>query len=107
VADKEPPVDRRQARVDTVRRQRADHHRPDQDRSGDDEVEHRLDDQRRRERRVARVLDPVLDEVELDDVAAAGGHDRVDADPGDVGAERERSFSLEPGYAARMIARQA
>ena len=61
--------------------------RPGEDRAGDDRVEERLDDQRRAERRVGRVLDAVLDEVELEHVAAAGGDDRVDADAGEVGAE--------------------
>ena len=54
VTQEEPPVDGRDARVDLVRRQHADRERPDDQAAGDDEVEHRLDDQRRRERRVAR-----------------------------------------------------
>ena len=51
--EEEPPVDGRDARVDLVRRQHADRERPDHQRAGDDEVEDRLDDERRGERRVA------------------------------------------------------
>ena len=39
------------------------------------------------ERRVGRSLDPLVDEVELEDVAAARRDDRVHADAGEVGAE--------------------
>jgi len=60
--------------------QHADRERPDEDPTGDDEVEQRLDDQGRAERGVGRPLDPVVDEVELEDVARACGDDRVDAD---------------------------
>ena len=53
VREEEPPVDGRQPRVDLVRRQHADRERPDDQRARDEEVEQRLGDQRRRERRVA------------------------------------------------------
>ena len=70
-----------------VGRQDSDRHRPDDQRRRDDEVEDRLHEQGRRERRVARALHAVLDKDELDDVAAAGRRDRVDADAGHVRAE--------------------
>ena len=53
----------------------------------DDEVEERLDEERGRERGVGRPVDAVLRDVELHDVAAAGGRDRVHADAGPVRAE--------------------
>ncbi len=86
--DEELPVDARDARVDLVRRQHADRERPDHQRAGDEEVEQRLDDQGRCERRVARASDALLDQVELDHVAAARRRDRVDADARDIRAER-------------------
>ena len=55
---------------------------------GDDEVEQRLDDEARGERRIGRALDAVPGDVELDHVSGAGRHDRVHADAGHVGAER-------------------
>ena len=51
-----------------------------------DEVEQRLDDQRRAERGVGRAPDAVVDEIELEDVSRPGGDDRVHADAGEVGA---------------------
>ena len=53
----------------------------------DDEVEQGLDDERRGHGRVARALDPPLDERDLDDVADPGRDDRVHADAGHVGAQ--------------------
>ena len=88
MAQEELPVDRRDPRVELARRQHADRERPDDQRAGGEEVEQRLDEQRRRERRVRRIAQPVLDEVHLHDVAAARRDDRVDADAREVGAER-------------------
>ena len=90
VLDQEPQSTDGRTRVHLPRRQDADRSRPDHERSGDEEVEDRLDDERRRKRRVGRALDPVLDEVELHEVAAARGRDRVDPDSRDVGAEDRR-----------------
>ena len=65
--------------------------------AADDRVEQRLHHERRRERRVARPLDPVPDQVELDDIARAGRRDRVDPDPGQIGAEDAPVPDLAPG----------
>jgi hypothetical protein len=75
----------------------ADHERPREDRARDQGVEQRLDDQRRAERRVGGAVDAVLDEVELEQVAAAGRDDRVDAHSGEVGAEYRSPRNLELG----------
>ena len=99
VQQEELPVDGRDARVDLMGRQHTDRERPDQQAARDEEVEDRLDDERRGERRVGRSLDAGLDEVDLDDVAAARRQDRVDADARDVGAER--AAVLEPARGVR------
>ena len=51
--------------------------RPDEQRSGDEEVEERVDRKRGDERRVPRAGDALLDEVELEYVAPPRGHERV------------------------------
>jgi hypothetical protein len=71
-----------------VRRQDADRQHPDENRTGDDEVDERLDDQGRGERRVRRALDALLQQVELDDVATTRRNDRIDPDARRVRAER-------------------
>src|SRR2546421_10570921 len=53
----------------------------------EDRVEQRQGNERRAERRVGRALDPPLGDEQPYRVAAAGGHDRVDADAREVGAE--------------------
>ena len=97
VEQEELPVDRRDAGVDLVCRQHADRERPDHQRARDEEVEDRLDDERRGERRVGRARQAVLDEVDLDHVAAAGGQDRVDPDAGRVRTERAAVLEPAPG----------
>ena len=63
--------------LDRVEEERRRHH----------EVEERLDDEGRGERRVRGVPHSPLGEVELDDVSGPGWRDRIDAYAGDVGAE--------------------
>jgi len=53
----------------------------------EDRVEQCQRNERRAECRVGRALDPALGDEQPDCVAAAGGHDCVDADAGEVGAE--------------------
>src|SRR5262249_32755611 len=72
---------RRQARQHALRD--SEHHHQ----YADHRVEDRLDEERRRDRRIPRALDAVLREVDLYDVAAADRDDAVDSDAGDVGAE--------------------
>ena len=87
VADRPRPVDLRQVRQHVQPRQDAGHDRPDQERRGEHEVDERLGEERRREHRVVRALDPPLEQEELEDVPEPRGQHRVDADAGRVGAE--------------------
>ena len=58
----------------------------DQHEHADARVEHRLDEERRRDRRIARAGDRGAREEQLDHVAAARRHDVVEADRREVGA---------------------
>ena len=60
---------------------------PDHERAGEDEVEDPEQEDGRGDRGVAAVLDAALGQEDADDVAAAGGHDRVDADAGEHGRD--------------------
>src|SRR4029078_2728386 len=61
--------------------------RPHEEGGRRDEVEERVDGERRDERRIGGPFDPMLDQVELEDVAAAGREDGVDGSPGCVRSE--------------------
>ena len=96
VLDDEAPVEG--AEVGEVGQPGQDPHldRHEEEQRRDDEVEERLDDEARRERRVRGAVDAVLDQVQLDDVAAARRDDRVDADAREVGAEDGPERDLRP-----------
>jgi hypothetical protein len=87
VRDDEGPVERRERREIGDAGEEAELDGPEEEPGRDDEVEERLDDERRAERRVGGLLDPVLRQVQLDRVAPARGDERVDPDAGEVGAE--------------------
>jgi hypothetical protein len=97
VLERVAPVHLGQVREHAETGEDADRQRPGEDPGGDDEVEERLDDQRRGERRVGRPLDAVVDEVELEDVAAARRDDRIDADACEVGAEHRAARDEDVG----------
>ena len=108
MVDRPAPVQRRQAGEDVERRKDSGEQRPDEHDGGDDGVEQRLDDQRRRQGRVRRPGQLRFDEHELHHVSRAGRRDGVDAGAGEVRAghaiERHADRS---GKAAATIARQA
>ena len=63
----------------------------------DADVEDRLDEEGRGDRRVARAGDRGLRQEQLDDVPAAGGHDVVEADGRDVGAPDASALERDGG----------
>ena len=64
-------------------------------------------DERRGERRVRGRRLLAVDEVELDDVAGAAGHDRVDPHAADVGLRHGQPAPALSGYEAARMFRQA
>ena len=96
--DQPRPVERVQARQHVQARQDALGERPEKDRQREHEVQQRLRDERRGERRVGRALDAAMDEVDLHEVARPSRDDRVHSDAGEVGADH--GPAPDPGGAA-------
>ena len=80
------PVDRRQPRDDVQAGKEAECERPGDERRGQHGVEERVGQQGRAERGIGGALDAVLEQVELEHVAASGRDDRVHAHACHVGA---------------------
>jgi hypothetical protein len=87
VLEQVEPVDRRQVREHVAARQHTGGQRPHEQHRRHRHVEDRLDEKRRGERRVRRALDAPFHQEQLQHVAAACRHDRVDTDAREVGAE--------------------